>query len=126
MRISRWMAGPALGSLMLMAACGPGYGRGGVVVGAQLGPGLDVYGYNSTYHGDWRASYQQWTPTTVYESNGQYYPNSVNGARQVQVYHSQAGYFLPPREQGFAGTDKRLNSKQAPNEADYGRARPRP
>jgi hypothetical protein len=126
MRLLRRNALPVLGSLMLLSACAPGYGRTGVVVNAQLGPGIDLYGYSAEQHGDWHANYRQWTPAVVYEVNGQYYPNNVRGARQVQVYRSQSGYFLPPRDQEWARTEKRFDAKKAPTDADYSRARPRP
>jgi hypothetical protein len=126
MRSARGIVFPVLGSLMLLSACGPGYGGTGVAVTAQLGPGIDLYGYSADQYGDWHAGYRQWTPTVVYEVNGQYYPNNVRGGRQVQVYHSQSGYFLPPRDQEWARTDKRFNSKRLPTDADYGRARSRP
>ena len=111
--------------LALVAACGPGY-RTQASVSAQLGPGIDVYGYSAARDGDWHANYRQWTPTDVYEVNGTYYPNKVSGARQVQVYHTSAGYIMPPRDTDLRSTDKRLNAKKLPNDADYGRARSRP
>lgn len=128
MRISTRMALPTLSGLMLigLAACGPGYGTTRVGMSAQLGPGINVYAYDAARDGDWHTSYRQWTPTTVYEANGTYYPNKVRGGRQVQVYHSQSGYMLPPRDQAVASTDKRLNRKKLPTDADYSRARPRP
>lgn len=125
MRVSMRSVVPVLGSLMLMSACSSGY-RSGVVVSAQVGPGIDLYGYSAEQYGDWRTGYRQWTPTSVYELNGRYYPNSMRGAREVQVYRSQTGYFLPPRDQEWVRTERRFNSKKMPNDADYGRARPRP
>jgi hypothetical protein len=126
MRISKWLVLPALGSLMAVSGCGPGYGRTSLVVSAQLGPGISLYGYSAERDGDWRASYRQWAPVTIYEVNGQYYPDNVRGARQVQVYRTQSGYVLPPRDQEWARTEKRFDRKKVPTDADYGRARPRP
>lgn len=126
MRGSKRIALPVLASVLLLSACGLMYGRSSMEVTAQLGPGIEFYGYSAEQHGDWHANYRQWTPTVLYEVNGRYYPNNVRGARQVQVYHSQSGYFLPPRDQEWARTDKRFNSKRIPTDADYGRARPRP
>lgn len=97
-----------------------------MAVGADLGPGIDLYGYSATTDGDWHANYQQWTPTTVYESNGHYYPKNVNGARPVQVYQTKTGYITPPRDKEWASTDKRFDSKKIPTDADYSRARQRP
>jgi hypothetical protein len=125
MRISMKMAVPMLGSLVLLSACGPGYGTT-VGMGLQTSSSLSIYGYSADQYGDWHTGYRQWQPATVYEVNGQYYPNKVNGARQVQVYHSQTGYFMPPRDAEWAKTDKRFDQKKIPNDADYGRARPRP
>jgi hypothetical protein len=126
MRGARRIAFPVLGSLVLLSACGRGYGRTGVEVTAQVGPGIDLYGYSADQYGDWRASYRQWSPTVVYEVNGQYYPGNVRGGRPVQVYRSQSGYFLPPRDQDWARTDRRFDRRRVPTEADYGRARRRP
>jgi hypothetical protein len=126
MRVAKWMTIPALGAALLLPACGPGYMSTGVGVEAQYGTGIDLYGYDAGRYGDWHANYRQWSPTTVYELNGTYYPKNVRGGRQVQVYHSQAGYFLPPQDQAWASTDRRFNSKKMPTTADYGRARPRP
>jgi hypothetical protein len=126
MRITKWLILPALGATMTMSACGPGYATTGVGVEAQYGTGIDLYGYDSGRYGDWHANYRNWAPTTVYELNGTYYPRKVRGARQVQVYHSQNGYFLPPRDQEWSKTDRRFNQKRMPNDGDYGRARPRP
>jgi hypothetical protein len=120
------MFGPALGAAALMSACGPGYMTTGVGVYAQPGVGLDLYGYDAGTYGDWHANYRSWTPATVYEMNGTYYPNNVRGARQVQVYHTQSGYVLPPRDADWAKTETRFDKKKIPTEADYGRARPRP
>ena len=125
MRMTKWMVLPAVGGAMLLAAC-TGYGGGGVVVGAQLGPSIDLYGYSAERDGDWHAGYRQWSPTTVYEVNGQYYPNSVKGARQVQVYHTSTGYVLPPRDKDWAATEKRFDKKKVPTDVDYSRAHPRP
>ena len=126
MRVTKRIALPLLGSLLLMSACG-GYGRSGVVVTAQLGPGIELYSYSAQQHGDWHANYREWTPAVVYEVNGQYYQSSVRGSRELEVYHSRAGgYFLPPQEQEWVRTDKRFHSKRRPNEADYGRVHSRP
>jgi hypothetical protein len=124
MGILHKLAMPAAGALLVLAACGPGYGGTSVGVSAQLGPGIDVYGYSAAQYGDWHTNYHNWQPATVYESNGSYYARKVKGARQVQVYHSQAGYFMPPQDKDWANTDKRFNSKKMPTAADYGRARP--
>ena len=114
-----------VGLLLALGACGPAYTTS-VGGGMQTSASLDIYGYSADRYGDWHAGYRQWTPTTVYESNGQYYQNKVRGAREVQVYHSQSGYFMPPRDQEWSRTDTRFKAKKLPNDDDYGRARPRP
>ena len=125
MRFSK-LAIPAFSAMVLLSGCGPGYSRTSVGVSAQVGPAIDIYGYDANTYGDWRVGYRQWTPTVVYEYNGTYYPNRIRGGRQVQVYRNSSGYFLPPRDQQWARTDRRFNSKRMPNDADYGRARSRP
>jgi len=117
---------PMLGATMLVAACGPSYSRRGVVVTAEVGPGIDLYGYSVDRDGDWRTGYRGWTPVVVYEVDGRYYSTNVRGARQVQVYRTRSGYVLPPRDQEWVRTDKRFDRKKIPTDVDYGRARPRP
>lgn len=124
MRMTKWMVLPALAGAVAMSACGPGYNGVSVGVQVQSRPGIELYGYSAQQYGDWRGNYRQWTPVVVYESNGQYYPTNVRGSRQVQVYRSQSGYFLPPQDQEWARTDRRFNNQRRPTAADYGRARP--
>ncbi|HEX3927379.1 MAG TPA: hypothetical protein VHW65_05230 [Gemmatimonadales bacterium] len=128
MRWSSLLALPLYAGLIAVSACGPGYTNGGVDVGvgANLGPGVDVWSYSSDDFGDWHANYRSWAPTTVYELNGTYYNHNIHGSRAVQVYHNSTGYFMPPHDQSWAGTDKRFKTNRTPTEADYGRARPRP
>lgn len=127
MRVSTRITLPLLASaVLLLPGCAARYGRADVVATANLGPGVDIYGYSAAAYGDWRTNYRQWVPVSVYEVNGVYYPNRVRGAREVQVYRGQNGYFMPPQDQEWARTDRRFNSKKIPTPADYGRARPRP
>jgi hypothetical protein len=125
MRVSTRLAVPGL-ALLALIACGPGYTTTRVGVGVGVSSGVDLYGYDAATYGDWHTSYRQWTPTVVYESNGTYYPSKVRGARQVQVYRTERGYMLPPRDAELTRTDRRVNAKKLPNDQDYGRARPRP
>ena len=115
-----------MGALALMTACAPSYRTNGASVGVQAGNGVDVYGYSPQAYGDWHTTYRQWTPTTVYEWNGRYYPTRIRGARQVQVYQTDRGYMMPPRDADFVRTDRRFNKKKLPTDDDYRRARPRP
>lgn len=119
----RTMVLPALAALALVTGCAPGYVATGVDVEARLGPGVALYQYDAIRDGEWRSSYRQWTPVVVYELNGTYYPTKVRGGRQVQVYRYQSSYFLPPRDQEWRKADRRYNTRKAPTDADYGRAR---
>jgi hypothetical protein len=97
-----------------------------VVVNARLGAEIGVLGYSSERAGDWRTNARRWTPVTVYESNGRYYPNNVAGTRPVSMYRYQNEYFLPPTDQAWVGSDRRFDYRHQPNSDDQGRARPRP
>jgi hypothetical protein len=92
----------------------------------RLGAEIGVLGYSADRAGDWRRNYRRWTPTTVYEVNGHYYPNNAPGARQVQIYRYQNEYFLPPRDREFDGFDKRYDYNHKPNDEDHDRGRGRP
>ena len=95
-------------------------------VDARLGGEIGVLGYSAERAGDWRKSYKRWTPTTVYEFNGRYYPHNAPGARAVQIYRYQNEYFLPPQDHDWVGFDKRYNYSRQPNDADRSRGRDRP
>jgi hypothetical protein len=97
-----------------------------VRVDPRLGAEIGVDAYAADRAGDWHTAWRRWTPVTVYEVNGHYYPNSVAGARAVQIYRYQNEYFMPPHDQAWVGFDKRFNYQRKPTEADYGRVRPRP
>jgi hypothetical protein len=122
-----------LGALLAVAACSkPAPPPDAVVAPTAVAPAapaadeVPVYDYSSQEAGDWHASYQKWAPTVVFEAGGHYYPHDVAGARSVQVYQYQNRYFMPPRDKGWAGTDKRLDPKSQPSDDDYRRARTRP
>jgi hypothetical protein len=97
-----------------------------VVVNARLGPEIGVLGYSPERAGDWRTNSRRWTPVTVYESNGRYYPNNVEGTRAVAMYRYQNEYFLPPTDQEWVGSDRRFDYNHQPNDGDRGRVRARP
>jgi len=126
MRMPGWMVLSALGAVMLLPACGPGYG-GGMSVGVQVQsrPGLDIYGYSANQYGDWRGNYRQWTPVVVYESNGQYYPTKFAGHGRCRSIARSPGISCR-RETRLGPHDKRFNNKKRPTDADYGRARAHP
>jgi hypothetical protein len=97
-----------------------------VAIDPRLGSEIGVLAYSAERAGDWRKNYKRWTPVTVYEMNGRYYPNNASGARAVSIYRYQNEYFLPPTEQGWVGFDKRFAYNQRPNADDQGRVRSRP
>lgn len=95
-------------------------------VDRRLGAEIGVLGYSADRAGDWRKNYRRWTPVTLYEVNGRYYPNNVGAARAVSVYRYQNEYFLPPTDAEWGNFDRRYNYKHQPNSDDRGRVRPRP
>lgn len=97
-----------------------------VVVSPRFGVEVGVVGYTAERAGDWRKSYRRWTPVTVYEYHGHYYPNPGPGARAVQIYRFQNEYFLPPADREWVGFDKRFDYKHAPSDDDRHRVRERP
>jgi hypothetical protein len=92
----------------------------------RLGEEIGVLGYSAERAGDWHKSYKRWTPTTVYEFRGHYYPNNAPGARAVQIYRYKSEYFLPPQDKGWVGADKRYDYSRQPNDDDRSRGRGRP
>ncbi len=116
----------AAGLALATAACGPGYRTTRISASAQLGPGIDIYSYSASQDGDWHANYRQWTPVTVYEMNGSYYPNQVKGGREVQVYRTSGGYMLPPQRPEHEPHRQAPERQELPNSADYSRAQNRP
>ena len=97
-----------------------------VAVDRRMGQEVGVLGYSPDRAGDWRTNVRRWTPVTLYEVNGRYYPKNGAGARPVAMYRYQNEYFLPPTDQAWVGSDKRYNYNHQPNNADRGRARNRP
>ena len=94
-----------------------------VSLGRQLGPEVSIYAYSQPEYGDWRVSYRQWTPVTLYFYDGHYYRKSAKGARAVAVYSRNGEYFMPPEEKAWVGFDKRYNYKRQPVSEDRGRAK---
>ena len=97
-----------------------------VRVDARLGAEIGVLGFSADRAGDWRRNYKRWTPTTVYELNGHYYPNDGNGARAVQIYRYRDEYFLPPQDKAWVGFDRRYDYQRQPSDEDRSRGRGRP
>ena len=97
-----------------------------VNVDARLGGEIGVLAYSAERAGDWRKNFKRWTPVTLYEVNGRYYPRNGAGARPVSMYRYRDEYFLPPKDQAWVGHDKRFDYNNRPNEQDHGRVRERP
>jgi hypothetical protein len=95
----------------------------GIKIGINLGPERVVANYSSAQYGDWRTSYQQWQPITLYVVNGRYYEHQTRGARTVVVYRRNNDYFLPPQDKKWVGKDKRYDYKHQPRDEDYGRGK---
>jgi hypothetical protein len=98
----------------------------GPAVDPRLGREIGVLGYSSERAGDWRRNYRRWTPITLYEVNGRYYPHNGAGARRVAMYRYRDEYFLPPTDQAWVSSDRRFDYKHQPTEDDHGRVRDRP
>jgi hypothetical protein len=124
MRITPFMALPLVGALIALPTRAPAQMNISVRFGTRLGPEIGVFAYNPEREGNWRDNYRRWTPVTLYDINGRYYGNSVQGARPVQVYTFNNEYFLPPQDQEWVNRDARYNYQRRPGEGDYGRARP--
>jgi hypothetical protein len=95
-------------------------------VDVRLGSEVGVLAYSAERAGDWRKNFQRWTPVTLYEVNGRYYPKNGAGARPVAMYRYRDEYFLPPTDQAWVGHDKRFDYNHQPNKDDRGRVRERP
>ena len=123
MRISKLLSLLLVGAVVAL----PGRARAqvdiSVTLSKQLGPEISLFAYSQTAHGDWRTTYKQWTPVTIYDVNGHYYRKSVKGSRAVVVYTRNNEYFLPPQDKAWVGTDKRYDYKKQPDDRDRGRAK---
>lgn len=121
MRIVNLLAVSLVAALAVVPAAGSAQ-RISISFGARLGPAIELTAYSQERMGDWHNSYRRWTPVTLYDINGRYYRNRVGGARPVIVYTYDHEYFLPPRDQGWRGVDRRYDYRRQPTDADYGRA----
>ena len=122
MRASEWIITAAVIAI-LSSGCSLVMNEG-VAYSPALGPGVELYGYPVDMSGDWHANYLRWTPAVVFEISGRYYPIRVRGARELQLFRSPSGYFLPPRDPEWLRVDRRFKLKNLPNDSDYGRAKP--
>ena len=102
------------------------YAPDAIRVDPRMGQEVGVLGYSEERAGNWRTNARRWTPVTLYEVNGRYYPRSGAGARPVAMYKYRNEYFLPPTDQQWVGFDKRYNYTHQPNTEDHGRVRNRP
>jgi len=94
--------------------------------GTRLGPEIRVYSYSQERLGEWRSNYRHWTPVTLYDVNGRYFPKNGPGARQVTMYRYRNEYFLPPQDRAWDGSDRRFDYNHKPTQEDYRRARGHP
>jgi hypothetical protein len=76
----------------------------------RLGREIGVTAYSAERAGDWRNNSRHWTPVTLFQVNGRYYPNDGVGARPVSMYRYKNEYFLPPTDQSWNGSDRRFNN----------------
>jgi len=108
------------------------YGRGeryssdAFTFSARLGTEVGVLAYSEDRAGDWRNNTRRWTPVTLYEVNGRYFPKNGPGARQVTMYRYRNEYFLPPQDRAWDGSDRRFDYNHKPTQEDYRRARGHP
>jgi hypothetical protein len=123
MKIAKWLAVPFAIALVALPARAPAQVNLTVRFGTRLGPDVGVFAYSPERNGDWHANYRKWTPVTLYDVNGRYYRNSVNGSRAVIVYSYNDEYFLPPTDAGWVGMDRRYNYNRRPSADDAGRVR---
>ena len=123
MKTTRQMILPAIAAAVVVVGCGPGYRYS---ASADIGPGVDLYGYYPDYWGDWHSNFSLWSPAVVYEYGGRYYPTRVRNSRPVSVYQYRNQYFMPPRDNDFRNRDRRFDYRHRLTNQDYQRARPRP
>jgi hypothetical protein len=124
MRIAKWMT--AVFVIGMIASPSPAAAQVNLKIefGTHLGPEIGVFAYAPERHGDWRVNYRKWTPITLYDINGHYYPHPVDGARAVVVYTYNGEYFFPPTDRAWVGFDKRYDYVHKPVEVDIARVRP--
>ncbi len=123
MRISTMVATFVLATGFLVPGQAPEAGDVGLALVQAPGPPVILWTYSPSVHGDWQTSYPQWTPTMIYYHRGQYYRNPVPGSRAVSVYTRNGDFFLPPRDRGWVGKDKRYDRGHGPSWRDRGRAK---
>jgi hypothetical protein len=75
---------------------------------------LAVGAYAAGEVGGWQTSFTLWTPVTVYELEGQYYPRAVSGGRAVEIYRYRDRYFMPPDDRHWIGADRRYDYRLRP------------
>jgi hypothetical protein len=122
MRITTLFAASLLMSGCLLPMQTSGRVDASVVVAAPS-PEVVFFAYSPAMYGEWRVSYMQWTPVTIYYSSGRYYRNHMQGSRSVVVYQRGNDFFMPPRERAWVGVDKRFDQSQRPGRGDHGRAK---
>ncbi|MHB1863831.1 MAG: hypothetical protein ACYCVL_12785 [Gemmatimonadaceae bacterium] len=100
-----------------------------IILGARMGPPVPVLAYAPERFGPWRDDYPRWTPVVLYEVDGRYYRHRARDARAIEVYVYGGNYFLPPRDAGWVGYDRRYDYRLRPgrehDDEDRGRGRGR-
>ena len=86
-----------------------------IMLGARLGPPVPVLAYAPERYGPWREDYPRWTPIVLYEMDGHYYRHRARDARAIEVYAYGGNYFLPPRDAGWVGYDRRYDYRLRPD-----------
>jgi hypothetical protein len=114
MRTTTLLTAPLIGLLLALPTSTPAQSGARVPSGVRLGPEIGVIRYSAQRAGNGRKNYKRWTPVTVYEVKGRYYPNNGAGARAVTIYRYKDQYFLPPRDDQWVSRDKRADIGNQP------------
>lgn len=114
MRLTSLLAVSMLAGLIALPTKAPAQ-TVGVTIGTPP-PEFPVVAYSVDRHGAWQTNYQRWTPVTLYEVDGHYYrvqPRDQNDrvvGRPVVLYQYRNGYFTPPTDGRWVGSDRRFNN----------------
>ncbi len=123
MRRMHFIGAGLIGALAVLPAGAAAQVSVSISLGAQLGPPVPVFAYSAERFGPWREDYRHWTPRVLYEMGGRFYRHRDRGARPVEVYLYNGDYFLPPRDAGWVGYDRRYDYDDQPRDDDFGRVR---
>jgi len=110
-------------SLVALLALGTPRAQAQISANVRVGRAVSVNVYSPQRYGEWRTSYREWQPVTLYYMDGRYYRRYVRGAHPVMVYRWNNEYFLPPRDRAWVRSDRRYDYRRRPGDEYY---RPRP